>query len=64
MTTPAAKQALVPFAARFHIGYSDERLRTHPGSVATPSRQSATGTAALESAAGVIVRHFCYAFML
>jgi hypothetical protein len=30
MITAAAKQTLVPFAACFHIGYSDERLRTHP----------------------------------
>jgi hypothetical protein len=30
MSAPAAQQPLVPSAARFHIGYGDERLRTHP----------------------------------
>jgi hypothetical protein len=29
MITPAAKQTLVPLAACFHIGDSDERLRAH-----------------------------------
>jgi hypothetical protein len=29
MIAPAAQQPLVPSAARFHIGYGDERLRTH-----------------------------------
>jgi hypothetical protein len=29
MIAPAAQQTLVPSATRFHIGYGDERLRTH-----------------------------------
>ena len=29
MIAPAAQQTLIPSATRFHIGYGDERLRTH-----------------------------------
>ncbi len=36
MKTPAAQQALVPSAAGFDIGYGDERLRTHCGSITRP----------------------------
>jgi hypothetical protein len=30
MIAPAAQQTLIPSAARFYVGYGDERLRTHP----------------------------------
>ena len=30
VTAPAAQQTLIPSATCFHIGYGDERLRTHP----------------------------------
>lgn len=30
MIARAAQQTLIPSAACFHIGYGDERLRTHP----------------------------------
>ncbi len=33
MITPAAEQSLVPLAASFHIGDSDQRLRPHSASV-------------------------------
>jgi hypothetical protein len=33
VVAPAAKQALVPVAARFHIGHGDQRLRTHLSSL-------------------------------
>lgn len=29
MVAPAAEQTLIPPAARFHVGYRDQRLRTH-----------------------------------
>jgi hypothetical protein len=29
MVAPAAEQALVPPTACFHVGYGDQRLRTH-----------------------------------
>ena len=34
MIAQAAQQTLVPSAACFHIGYGDQRLRTHPVSLA------------------------------
>ena len=34
MIAPAAQQTLVPSAACFHVGYGDQRLRTHPVSLA------------------------------
>jgi hypothetical protein len=30
MIAPAAEQTLIPLAACFHVGHSDQRLRTHP----------------------------------
>ena len=30
MLAPATQQTLIPSATCFHIGYGDERLRTHP----------------------------------
>jgi hypothetical protein len=36
MIAQAAQQTLVPSAACFHIGYGDQRLRTHPVSL-TPN---------------------------
>jgi hypothetical protein len=30
VTALAAEQTLIPSATCFHIGYGDERLRTHP----------------------------------
>ena len=33
MKTPAAQQSLVPSAAGFHVGYCDERLRSHSGTI-------------------------------
>jgi hypothetical protein len=33
MIAPAAEQTLVPSAARFHIGHSNQRLRTHSASL-------------------------------
>jgi hypothetical protein len=36
MIAPAAEETLIPSAACFHIGYRDQRLRTHLRSVSTP----------------------------
>jgi hypothetical protein len=37
MIAQASQKALVPSAAGFHIGYSDQRLRTHSVSLSTPN---------------------------
>jgi hypothetical protein len=36
MAAPATQQALVPPAARLHVGYCDERLRAHRSTISRP----------------------------
>ena len=40
MIAPATEQALIPSAARFHIGNRNQRLRIHLSSVSIPLSRS------------------------
>jgi len=58
MIAQAAQQTLVPSAACFHIGYGDQRLRTHPVSL-TPSCRHSAYFLAVRRGSEVIARRNC-----